>query len=996
MGLGVFFAEDVKTLADDALEFELGRADELSESKVFGSNLIDTKCFLTVDVAGDDGLDKVRGIDVHGEHAFVLGRHDHVALATLDAAVGVVGLALAEGADVAAVGREFVDAGHDPAKNFVNIVAFGDGANLGGVGADEGACLAAYEGIAVDDAYVVVCSLELTVDDALNGLAHGDTGILRSFNLATCYGDDAAEVHLTGAEQTAEEEYFFGTEGPNDFALVYGVDVVDLYADEAGGIRTFEETYLCILDRKQGSVDLFGRNAYVHLGDAGKPLDAETEIVLLTLHYDVEVGSERHLAECADEDGLGSHLGRGNHVVGALAEECEDTSFEQELLGVFGADAFSVGHLEALLHLSAVGLDVDGEELATLSALNGGDGTAHRRYELDGFSRFVNEKRCTCQHLLTFLDLDFGHDAAEIVGHEGILAGGIYITDVGRSFALQTDVESFFDFVDFHYVVIGFDFPRKDTNYLPKGKIKLALFCSRASILLKNTRQRHLGIIFSVCFFKNAPSSAVAIASPEGKVLRRLSCMVAKNFVPLRPNFINTSLLVMLQSSSLVSLRLIAVLLLLLSATGESRAQQSGGMADSVPNSHAAVVPREPRGVVGVSVGVNGGYVLPHNKVVANLLTGSRYVTIAHACATWRADAARAAEDDNMYGIPRFESGLLISDFSLVPLHRQEGSTLIPSASPLFSTASTMGQMITPYGAMERPLVRGGRVEVGYRMEQGIGIETTPYNPVKNPENEMIGGRFSILVGLGFYADVKASAHWTLGAQASFHHYSNGRTSEPNIGVNPLDVGLRAVYTFRADTVWSRPFAWMKMRREGRVEYRKHFYGDFSASWLPRVVIPEWNYCWYHLSPDDPRYRTGTFRRHHCASFNAALMYSYSPKFASGIGLEYMYAPIADDIFYWETLQGRPNIRLQSPHGLSVVAHHETRYKNLAAHVGLGYYIFHDPFYADDTRTPIFETAGVRYYLPVVDRRLYIGYNIRAHAVTADAFQFSVGYAFGR
>ena len=122
----------------------------------------------------------------------------------------------------------------------------------------------------------------------------------------------------------------------------------------------------------------------------------------------------------------------------------------------------------------------------------------------------------------------------------------------------------------------------------------------------------------------------------------------------------------------------------LLSATGDSRAQQSGGMADSVPNSHAAVVPREPRGVVGVSVGVNGGYVLPHNKVVANLLTGSRYVTIAHACATWRADAARAAEDDNMYGIPRFESGLLISDFSLVPLHRQEGSTLIPSASPLF------------------------------------------------------------------------------------------------------------------------------------------------------------------------------------------------------------------------------------------------------------------------------------------------------------------------
>lgn len=452
----------------------------------------------------------------------------------------------------------------------------------------------------------------------------------------------------------------------------------------------------------------------------------------------------------------------------------------------------------------------------------------------------------------------------------------------------------------------------------------------------------------------------------------------------------------MMHPASSVFLRLSAVLLLLLSVAEIGRAQQMDEAADTVRSVQDAMPVHKPRGVVGVSVGANGGYVLPHNKVVANLLTGSRYVTIDHACATWRADAARATEDDEMYGLPRFEGGLLVSDFTFAPLHRQEGSPLVPSASPLFSTPSSMGQMLTPYGAIERPLACGSRVEVGYRVEQGIGIATTPYNPVKNPENELIGGRFSILVGLGFYADVKASAHWTVGAQANFHHYSNGRTSEPNIGVNPLDVGLRAVYTFRADTAWRRPFSWMKKRRSGGVDWNKHFYGDFSASWLPRVILPEWNYCWYGLAPTDPRYRTGTFRRHHCATFNAALMYSYSPKFASGIGLEYMYAPIADDIFYWETLQGRPNLKLQSPHGLSVVAHHETRYKDLAAHVSFGYYIFHDPFYSGDTRMPFFETAGVRYYLPVADRRLYIGYNIRAHAITADAFQFSLGYALGR
>lgn len=455
----------------------------------------------------------------------------------------------------------------------------------------------------------------------------------------------------------------------------------------------------------------------------------------------------------------------------------------------------------------------------------------------------------------------------------------------------------------------------------------------------------------------------------------------------------------MMQSSVSISLRLYGLLLLLLFAAEEGRAQQTAEMsvmADSLVSAENFVPDSQPRGVVGVSIGVNGGYVLPHNSVVANLLTGSRYATIAHACVTWRANAVAASDDDAMYGLPRFEGGLLVSDFTYAPLHRQEGSPVIPYSSPLYPFPSSMGQMITPYGAMERPLASGNRFEVGYRMEQGVGVATTPYNPIKNPENELIGGRFSILVGLGFYADVKVSPHWTVGAQANFHHYSNGRTSEPNIGVNPLDVGLRAVYTFRADTAWRRPFAWMKKRREGRVDYHKHFYGDFAASWLPRVILPEWNYCWYKVPATDPRYRTGTFRRHHCATFNAALMYSYSPKFASGVGMEYMYAPIADDIFYWETLQGRPNIKLQSPHGLSVVAHHETRYKNLAAHVSFGYYIFHDPFYSGDTRTPFFETAGVRYYLPVADRRVFIGYNIRAHAITADAFQFSLGYALGR
>lgn len=402
------------------------------------------------------------------------------------------------------------------------------------------------------------------------------------------------------------------------------------------------------------------------------------------------------------------------------------------------------------------------------------------------------------------------------------------------------------------------------------------------------------------------------------------------------------------------------------------------------------------RPVVGITAGVNGAYVLPHNRVVANLLSAGRYATISHVAASWQARVGHAAEDDEMYGLPRFEGGLLVSDFTHAPLHRAEGAPLIPTASPRFPEPSTMGYLITPYGSIERALARGRRLEFGYRMEQGIGITTARYDKQKNPENELIGGPVSIMVGLGFYADLRVSPHWTIGLEGNFHHYSNGRTFEPNIGVNPLDAGLRAVYTFQPDSAWQRPYEWLKKRRTGGVKYHKHFYGDFSASWLPRALLCEWNYCWYKLDPSDPRYRTGSFKHYHSAAFSGALMYSYSPKYASGIGLEYMYAPIGEQIYHWETLQGRPDLHLQSDHGLSAVLHHEARYKNLAAHLSFGVYLKREPQYTGDVSLPFFETAGVRYYLPVADRRLYVGYNIRAHAITADAFQFSLGYAVGR
>lgn len=395
------------------------------------------------------------------------------------------------------------------------------------------------------------------------------------------------------------------------------------------------------------------------------------------------------------------------------------------------------------------------------------------------------------------------------------------------------------------------------------------------------------------------------------------------------------------------------------------------------------------RNVVSIVAGTTEGYVLPHNKQVQSLLSTTKRATVGHIGFQWQARTANATEDDLRYGLPKFEGGLLVTDFTKAPLHRTEGKYLFPQPS-------TIGQMIVPYGAIYRPLLRTRHAEFGYRMEQGLAICTHPYHPTTNPENELIGGRLSIHVGLGLQTEYHVTPNLALGLTANFHHYSNGRMDEPNIGVNVFDGGLRAIYTFRPDTLRSNPYRWRHMRRTHQLQHHKHFYYDLSAALVPRVLIDEWNYQWYVAPPTDPRYRTGSYDYHHSMAINAALMYSYSPKYSSGIGLEYLYAPIGDDILHWETLKGTPDVTLQSPHGLSVVAHHEARYKNLAIHLSFGTYILREPQFPYDTNTPFYETAGVRYYLPFADRRTFVAYNIRAHAITADAFQFSIGYSIGQ
>lgn len=345
----------------------------------------------------------------------------------------------------------------------------------------------------------------------------------------------------------------------------------------------------------------------------------------------------------------------------------------------------------------------------------------------------------------------------------------------------------------------------------------------------------------------------------------------------------------------------------------------------------------------------------------------------------WRAKGDSVNLEDEIWGRPTIEGGVILGDFSDIKLHRESLSWVQD-----VGYFSGLGRMITPYAAFRRSLIRSRKFDVGYKFENGLGINTRVYNPETNVENDLIGSPVSVFIGLGAYASWHITSNFSLGIDATFRHYSNGKLNQPNVGINTIDAGLKATYTLEPDTVVRTPY-----KHGWNSGFKKHLYADINASWCPQTLLCDWLIDW-HAAPEK---RGTSYKLHSAWEVSAALMWRYSRKFASGIGVDYTYVPYTNDIQESETAYGRPADQHLSKHVPGISLHHEAFYKNMSMHVSMGYFLNRSlGSVIDDNQTPYYETVGLRWYMPFMAKQVYVSYSINACAFKANYFQFSVGY----
>ncbi len=102
------------------------------------------------------------------------------------------------------------------------------------------------------------------------------------------------------------------------------------------------------------------------------------------------------------------------------------------------------------------------------------------------------------------------------------------------------------------------------------------------------------------------------------------------------------------------------------------------------------------------------------------------------------------------------------------------------------------------YGFISFPLFQFKRNEIVLEPALGLSYDLKPYDPDKNSENDAIGSRVNVYFNLNLGGRYRLTREVDLLYGWDITHFSNGRTFEPNAGLNMIGPNIGIRYNFNA------------------------------------------------------------------------------------------------------------------------------------------------------------------------------------------------------
>ncbi|MEN8139147.1 MAG: acyloxyacyl hydrolase [Bacteroidota bacterium] len=78
----------------------------------------------------------------------------------------------------------------------------------------------------------------------------------------------------------------------------------------------------------------------------------------------------------------------------------------------------------------------------------------------------------------------------------------------------------------------------------------------------------------------------------------------------------------------------------------------------------------------------------------------------------------------------------------------------------------------------------------------GLSYEFNPYDQSENPGNIAIGSLVNVYFDLGVKYNINLGERWSIRPGINLSHFSNSSTTQPNLGLNMIDINVGALYRF--------------------------------------------------------------------------------------------------------------------------------------------------------------------------------------------------------
>jgi len=275
----------------------------------------------------------------------------------------------------------------------------------------------------------------------------------------------------------------------------------------------------------------------------------------------------------------------------------------------------------------------------------------------------------------------------------------------------------------------------------------------------------------------------------------------------------------------------------------------------------------------------------------------------------------------------------------------------------------TLGKNYSFYAFMEYYLwPPERRLQLSFRLSQGIAYNTSPYEKDTNPKNKLFGSHILFPFDLALYLKmprIYKYLGWQVGL--AIFHYSNGNLNSPNYGANIPSITFGVNYDMR-----------------NMPDHLKKHFPSYSHKWQPLIFMR------FGINKSD--YYGSTTYPFLIPGFQVEKHLNFRHKIS--IGAEVFFSWFLQEQIRYEyySMPENPMDKIPDFKRIGMFLSHEFYYEKIGIIVAAGYYVY----YPYEFETRFYNRLGTQFY---INRNWTLSCSLKVHDVSrAEAVELGVMY----